>query len=51
MGIIEISDGVSCRRMQATDLDGRIRIDLDGDDGPEVIVPTGVRVEWLQSAR
>jgi hypothetical protein len=44
MGTIEISDGVSTRRIRVADLRGVVKVDCSGSD-PTVVVPDGVEVD------
>lgn len=45
MSVIELSDSVGTRRIPISSLSGDIRIELEGTDGPRVIVGPGVTVE------
>lgn len=44
MGIVEISDGVSTRRIRIDDLQGRLQVDCSGDEAT-VVVPEGTEVD------
>lgn len=50
MANIQLSDGVSNRRIPVPELTRSIRIELAGADGPRVIVPSDVAVERTESA-
>lgn len=44
MGVVEISDGISTRRIRVDDLQGVVRVDCGGD-APTVVVPAGAEVD------
>jgi hypothetical protein len=49
MGIVNVSDGVTTRRVRIDDLQGEILVDCSGDD-PTVVLPEGTDVEWASAA-
>lgn len=44
MGVVEISDGVSTRRIRVEDLQGVVRVDCSGGS-PTVLVPEDAEVD------
>lgn len=46
MGCIELSDGVTNRRIPVPELSSTVRIELTGDEAPRVIVPGSVTVDY-----
>lgn len=49
MGCIELSDGITNRQIPVKQLHGTVRIELSAN-GPRVILPDSVDVEWQESA-
>ena len=47
MGCIELSDGISNRRIPVKQLAGTVRIELGGADGPRVVLPETIDVERI----
>lgn len=50
MGCIELSDGISNRRIPVKQLAGTVRIELGGADGPRVVLPESVDVKRIVDA-
>lgn len=50
MGYIELSDGLTNRRIQVPSLSETIRIEVAADGGPRIVVSEGTAVEYVGSA-